>query len=302
MNLLHPDLFDQIQSAQKRSTDGVKLFRCIIESINPSWVVAILNKENILDRLLPELADCKGVGQNPYHHLPVFEHTLLVMDFIERICDAPKDYFPESQKILIAAEHQREALVLAAIGHDLGKPDTKAEKSEGYFTFYQHEKESARIFLNMAKRLEVDSKQTQNAGQLISGHMHIVPVAVRYFRNETTERALRKILRKYADLWGALMILGMADSLATRGPLSSLEVARNIRKFAPVLEQFENRLKIEAEYNYLVDGQELMQLTRIPPGRKIGHLLRLERELLDKTPEISKDDLMRMLIEAAKLL
>lgn len=297
---LHPELYDQVELFRKNQKAGSKLFECVVDSKSPSWAIALLHKENLLDTLLPELAACRNVAQNPYHHLPVFEHTLLTLDFTERISGSPGTYFSTSERVRLAAGNERRVLILAAIGHDLGKPETREQKPDGYFTFYQHEKESQRLFSVMAKRLKVDEKQVERAGEMIRSHMHIAPVATRYFRGEATERALRKIFRKHADMWGALLIFALADSLATKGPLSSPEVAENLRDFAPVLENYENRLKNETEYRRPIDGWELMEKTGLPAGRKIGRLLSLEDKVLAKTPEISKKELMRILIESEK--
>ena len=41
-----------------------------------------------LEVVLPEVAACRGVTQNPYHHLDVFEHTLEALSFLPQVVAA----------------------------------------------------------------------------------------------------------------------------------------------------------------------------------------------------------------------
>ena len=84
--------------------------------------------------VLPELDALKGVGQNPYHHLDVWGHTLEVLRQLLDLERGPRRGFrgarrrdrPRSCERPLADELTRgEALRFGALFHDIGKPGTR---------------------------------------------------------------------------------------------------------------------------------------------------------------------------------
>ena len=87
-------------------------------------------EEEIFD-LIPELEKSKGFKQNnDWHIYDVYNHTLNVVD------NVPSDL----------------NLRLAALFHDIGKPDTYTEDENGVGHFYGHWDKSKEKFLKFAKR------------------------------------------------------------------------------------------------------------------------------------------------------
>ena len=59
-------------------------------------VLRQMEELNFLSRILPELAEMKGVVQNGYHHLDVFDHSLQAVAQLEKIMAAPETFFKKT--------------------------------------------------------------------------------------------------------------------------------------------------------------------------------------------------------------
>lgn len=119
----------------------------ILLSENPR--VALLSNEDKLFELIPELKICKGFEQNnKWHIYDVYEHTLHVVDY------APKTLI----------------LRLTALFHDIGKPLVYKEDENKVGHFYDHFKESKRIFDRFAKKYNIDEITSYYISNLIYYH------------------------------------------------------------------------------------------------------------------------------------
>ena len=62
-------------------------------------VLRQMEELGFLGRILPELEDMKGVLQNGYHHLDVFEHSLTAVAQLEKVLAAPEEFFQGNGRI-----------------------------------------------------------------------------------------------------------------------------------------------------------------------------------------------------------
>ncbi len=103
-----------------------------------------MERLGFLFQLFPELADLPGVPQNGYHHLDVWQHSLLTVNCLEEILPQPQRYFQASAEFVAAYAAQPNKAVLlklAALFHDAGKPKTAAYREDrGRYTFYHHDR------------------------------------------------------------------------------------------------------------------------------------------------------------------
>ena len=95
-----------------------------------------MDEVGLLEVLFPELGRLKGMEQDRYHHLDVFQHSLRTLqgleELMQRVIPLPADLDGEIASFL--AEKKGTWLKEAALFHDLGKSTTGAEK-EGHKTF-----------------------------------------------------------------------------------------------------------------------------------------------------------------------
>ena len=122
----------------------------IILSDNPARGIRLLEDLDLLDEILPEVANMVGFDQKSTHHnLDLFEHTLKVLE------NVPKD-LPTR---------------LAALFHDTGKPDTFFLDENGHGRFFGHQKISEDLAKNRLKVLKYPNKTIEEVCFLIGRHM-----------------------------------------------------------------------------------------------------------------------------------
>ena len=123
-----------------------ELFKILLSN-NP--IKELLNKEEELFKLIPELKICKGFNQNSdWHIYDVYNHILQVISYV------PSDL----------------TLRLAALFHDIGKPISYKEDEKGIGHFYGHWEESQKIFNEFAKKNSIDENISFVVSNLIYYH------------------------------------------------------------------------------------------------------------------------------------
>ncbi len=109
----------------------------------------IKEHEQEIFEMIPELETCKGFKQNnPWHVYDVYEHILRVVEGV-----------PKEKQIR-----------LAALFHDVGKPQCHTTDSEGIDHFKGHWKYSLRFFLEFANNYYVDVNTVSLVSKLVFYH------------------------------------------------------------------------------------------------------------------------------------
>jgi tRNA nucleotidyltransferase/poly(A) polymerase len=124
----------------------------IIASSQPSAAFRLMEKTGLLELLLPELTECRNIDQKGYHRFDVLDHSFLACDYA-----AQKNYPMEVR--------------LAALFHDIGKPDARQEDERGLWTFYQHEKYSGNMTEHIMTRFRYSNSQIERVCRLVRCHM-----------------------------------------------------------------------------------------------------------------------------------
>src|SRR5262249_9602902 len=57
-------------------------FRQLLTSDRPAEGLALMDRLGLTEQLLPELVALRGVDQNRFHHLDVYDHTLAVLEAV----------------------------------------------------------------------------------------------------------------------------------------------------------------------------------------------------------------------------
>ncbi|MCL6473070.1 MAG: CCA tRNA nucleotidyltransferase [Firmicutes bacterium] len=245
-------------------------FSRILIGREPAKALRLILSTGLSAKFISELESLKITQDPEYHHKDVLEHTLTVVERVE----------PDL------------ALRLAALFHDIGKPETK-EIIEGKVTFYNHDIVGMHIAKRRLRALKYPNAIVGEVTRLIYLHMRVYT-----YRMGWSDKAVRRYIRDAGELRGKLNALIRADC-TTKNP-------RKMRQALSVLDELEERIiKLEeaeetAKIRPPIDGHEVMQYLGLQPGPLIGEALRL---LLDAKLEgkiETKEEAYRLLDEWAR--
>lgn len=247
----------------------------VLLSKKPSTYLKIMHKVGLLGIVLPELDRCAGVKQDKkYHKFDVFKHCIYTCDYIE----------PD----LI--------LRLAAVLHDIGKPDTREEHG-GRTTFHKHEVVGARLAKDVLERLRYRREVVSKVTHLIRMHMY-------HYTRDFTDAAIRRFIKN------AGITRENLDNLETH-PLFKLRKAErkgNGFKTIPVTgrqKDFEDRIlhvfKGSKGFDVKdldINGDVIIQLFNMEPSKKVGEILNyLVEKILDDPKLNTRSELIKLAAE-----
>lgn len=258
-----------------------------------------MDDAKVLDTLFPELTPMKGCGQNDFHHLDVWRHSLEAVHQMESLLDSEAATFREvAEKVgayvreePVPARPRVALLKLAAIFHDSGKPQAKFVDSRGRVRFFGHEQISKRIFEEATARLKLARRETSFLCDIIAGHMR----PTMFTASRVSAKAMNRLYRRFEEDVTGLLILFLSDLGASRGPArppGEWEQTRE-RVVDALRSLFQEREHIREK---LVTGRDLMSAFHLQPGPQIGMLLDKIAELQDLEEISTKEDAL----EAAK--
>lgn len=244
----------------------------IIETDRPMQAIFIAQKLGLLKYIMPELEAAMGIEQNQAHSFDVFEHSLRTLQY------AADQKWPL---------HVR----LAALLHDIGKPDSRRhDKEKGDYTFHGHEVIGARMAKKILEGLRLPKELTDKVVKMVRWHMFFSDP------DKITLSAVRRLIVNIGqeNIWD-LLNLRICDRIGTGRPKAQ---PFRLRKYISMVEE---ALRDPISVGMLkIDGKQIMALSSERPGPKIGWTLHaLLEEVLD---EPTKNDAAYLERRALELL
>ncbi|MEO8637898.1 MAG: HD domain-containing protein [Candidatus Taylorbacteria bacterium] len=243
----------------------------IIMSDNPSKGIQMAQNMGILKFVVPELLEGIGVEQNKAHAFDVWTHLL------ETLKHAKKKEWPLEIR-------------LAALFHDISKPETRRRNPKtGEWSFYGHEVVGARVTKNILTRLKFSREIIAKVTKLVRWHMFFSDT------EQITLSAVRRMINNVGreNIWD-LMNVRICDRIGTGRPK---EDPYRLRKYKSMIEE---ALKDPISVGMLkINGARVMEVTKMPPGPKIGYIL---HALLEEVLEDPKQNTAQYLEERAQKL
>ncbi len=264
----------EIVSAERVRDELVKL----VCGTYPRRGLALMVETGLAEHVLPELPALALERDEHHRHKDVYEHTLTVLeqsiDLEERLGGGP-DFVSR----------------FAALMHDVGKPRTRRFADDGTVTFHHHDVVGAKITRKRMKALRFSNDEIDAVTQLVELHLRFHG----YGSGEWTDSAVRRYVRDAGDQLDRLHVLTRADC-TTRNKRK----ADRLRRTYDDLEERIARLAEQEELQSIrpdLDGNEIMEILGLPPGRDVGmaykHLLELR---MDNGP-MSHDEAKAALLE-----
>jgi len=258
-----------------------------------------LDDLGLLTAIIPELAGAKGVKQPKEHFWDVFDHSIETVITVDFLLHEGGWEYGDNKVLAIApwsevlAQHfaqevssgstRRLLLKLAALLHDVAKPQTKAIGEDGRMHFLGHAKLGAAVAVDILERLRFSSKEVKLVEVMVREHLRLGgwEYASKGQMGQgglPSHRAIYRYFRDTEDAGIDVLFLSLADHLATRGP--QLDLAgwqEHAQMVEYVLAQHfeQERLVVPPK---LLNGHDIMNIFGLSPGPKVGKLLEVVRE------------------------
>jgi len=179
-------------------------------------VSAVLNIEKIkqgeFTEQIPEFYELKDVTENSDWHNndTVFNHTLIVLEKLEKVLKNVKDEFLDYLGQKINGHTRRELLLLTVLFHDIAKKETIIKKDAKTFC-PNHEEKSAIKANKILSRFDLSEKEKGLIVGLIKYHdtIHLILKMDAARR----DREFDKFRKKHSSLFWEVVLLGLADTL-----------------------------------------------------------------------------------------
>ncbi len=249
-------------------------FLRIIDSPEPMQGIIFLEKLGMLELFIPELRMGIGCDQSGIHAFDVFEHNVRTLQ-----AAADKGF----------STHMR----LAGLFHDVAKPHTRRTggKSKKY-TFFGHEVVGSKIAKQIMDRLRLPREMSQIVVKLVRWHMFFSDP------DEITLSAVRRTITRIGeDHIEDLLNLRVCDRIGTGRPK---EQPFRFRKYKAMVDE---ALRDPISVKMLkINGDRLLEITDIKPGRRIGWVLHaLLEEALEDATKNTEEYMSNRALELLKL-
>jgi poly(A) polymerase len=254
-------------------------------------LLTYLDELGLLTAMIPELARAKGVEQLGVHLWDVFNHslkTVVAADFLFK--EGSWEYVSEDFLATIPwsaelSEHfnrevswrstRKSILKLAALLHDIGKPQTKTIDETGRIRFLGHAREGAVLAAGVLERLRFSTKEIKLVEVMVEHHLRPKQMGQ---HGLPSRRAIYRYFRDTQEAGIDILFLSLADHLATRGPhldLTQWQEHTQVVEYV-LVRHFEEKSLVSPPK--LVDGHDLINIFGLSPGPRVGQILEAVRE------------------------
>ncbi|MER6973212.1 CCA tRNA nucleotidyltransferase [Nocardioides sp. NPDC000445] len=263
-----------IISAERVRDELVKL----ICAPYPRRGLSLLVETGLADLVLPELTALRMERDEHNRHKDVYEHTLTVLeqsiDQEERLGGGP-DFVSR----------------FAALMHDVGKPRTRKFHDDGTVSFHHHDVVGAKMTRKRMKALRFSNDEIEAVSSLVELHLRFHG----YGDGEWTDSAVRRYVRDAGDQLQRLHVLTRADC-TTRNRRKADRLARTYDALEARIERISEEEELAA-LRPALDGNQIMSLLDIPPGREVGAAYKFLMDLRLDEGILSEDEAAKRLLD-----
>jgi poly(A) polymerase len=215
--------------------------------------------------VLPELDELRACRDPQHRHKDVWHHTLAVLE----------------QATDLETDGPDVVLRLAALLHDIGKPDTREIHADGTVTFHHHDVVGARMTRHRMRVLRFDKDTVKDVSELVRLHLRF-----HTFASGWTDAAVRRYVRDAGHLLERLNQLTRAD-VTTGNARKAARIQRNVDELERRIVELREQEELDA-LRPPIDGNRIMAHLGLRPGPVVGEAwqalldLRIERGPMDE--------------------
>jgi poly(A) polymerase len=239
----------------------------------PRRGIELMVDTGLAEDVLPEVPAMRLAIDEHMQHKDVYTHSLVVMEqAIERETEGPD---------LV--------LRLAALLHDIGKPDTRRKEPDGRVSFHHHEVVGAKMTRRRLRELRYPKSVIDEVSQLVFLHLRFHG----YGSGEWTDSAVRRYVTDAGPMLERLHKLVRSDS-TTRNRRRAAALQRSYDSLEERIAALREQEELDAIRPDL-DGNAIMQVLGLKPGPLVGkaykHLLAVRMEKGPLTREKAEAEL-----------
>ena len=235
---------------------------------DPVAGVELMVDTGIGDVVLPEIGAMRLTIDEHHQHKDVYRHSLTVL----------------RQAVALEDEGPDLVLRLAALLHDIGKPDTRKHEPDGGVSFHHHEVVGAKMARKRMRTLKYSKQMIDDVSQLVYLHLRFHG----YGEGTWTDSAVRRYVTDAGPLLLKLHKLVRADC-TTRNRRRAERLQANyddLEKRIAELAAKEDLQRVRPD----LDGNEIMELLDIPAGPQVGEAWRYLKELRMERGPMGKEE------------
>ncbi len=273
----------------------------------------LLDDLGLLPRLLPEVEEARGVQQPREHYWDVLGHLLATVAALDvllspvppareddrrlwesfwsplgELADELRRYLDKEP---VAGRPRRALLKLAGLLHDVAKPRTRMLDERGRLRFFGHDKLGAEMARQALARLRFAQREADFVATAVAQHLRLAHMS---HRGAPTARAIYRFYRDCGEAARGILLLALADHLATVGPtLSWRGWLAHVGLIHYVLTEPARREALVSPPK-LVSGHDLMAALGLLPGPLVGRLLERVREAQAEGRVASKEEALAL--------
>jgi poly(A) polymerase len=247
---------------------------------DPASGVDVMVQTSVADEILPEVSRLRMEADEHHRHKDVYTHSLIVL---RQAIELEPRYGLDGDLVVR----------LAALLHDIGKPQTRSLLPDGRVAFHHHEVVGAKMARRRLTALRFPNDVVRDVSRLVELHLRFHG----YGEGEWTDSAVRRYVRDAGPLLTRLHVLTRADC-TTRNRAKAQRLARaydGLELRIAELSEREELARIRPE----LDGNEIMRILGIPPGPLVGRAYNFLLELRINEGELGRQRVTQELLRWA---
>jgi poly(A) polymerase/tRNA nucleotidyltransferase (CCA-adding enzyme) len=185
--------------------------------------------------------------------------------------------------VLDAVPVKNTRIRLAALFHDVAKPQTREEKSDASITFYNHEIVGADICYKALKRLRFSKQECEGISLLVRHHMFRFDTDS---KRKTVKKWMIKTTRSGVALYRDLLRLRVADRKGNRAKWGKPVFTRHFKDLLRIIREIEKYKEPLTTQHMALDGEDLKKLGFVP-GPVFREILDYLLEKVQEDPKLN---------------